>query len=123
MKTTALALLSLLCLTVAGLAHAGDVTLADTACTNYVCFNPAPGVAYVGTDASYSTAIAMVGGVLYTGATTSVSGDAITAELHSADGRQIVLTAAFRKWVTVTNAGRAHYRITHLELLGGSITV
>lgn len=123
MKSLFACLLLLTC----AVAHADTTALADTGCTNFICFNPAPGVNYVGTDSTYSTAIAMVDGVLYTGPTTSLSADpatgytTITADLRAADGRVIALVATFRRWVTVTNSGRAHYRITHLELLSGSI--
>ena len=99
-----------------------DTPLAQVSCVNYVCFDPAPDVSYVGTDSTYSTAVANVDGVLYTGPTTSSSNGTITAELHSADGRTVILTASFRRWTTVVNSGRLHKTQVHLELLGGSIS-
>ena len=111
----------------AGSAQAAD--LAPLSCINFLCFRPAPEVAYIGTDSTYSLAIASVNGVLYTGPTTSMIHDpdtdidSITADLHSADGSTIVLTASFARWVEVVNRGRAHYRIVHLELLGGTLTL
>lgn len=118
--------LSLLLLLAAAAAHADSITLADTACSNFVCFSPAPGVDYVGTDSTYGKAIANVDGVLYTGAVTSAAPIAdgvttITADLRSADGRVVLLTATFRKWVVTVNAGRLHTRLTRVELLGGTL--
>ena len=105
----------------AGSAQAADLT--PMSCINFLCFKPAPEVAYIGTDSTYSLAIASVNGVLYTGPTTSVLDGTITAELHSADGSTVVLIASFDRWVEVVNRGRAHYRIVHLELLGGTLTL
>ena len=41
-------------------AQAADLPLADTACTNYICFDATPNVSYVGTDSTYSSAIVML---------------------------------------------------------------
>lgn len=111
-------------------AQAADLPLAQTGCTNYVCFNPAPGMSYVGTDSSFSSETVTLDGTLFSGPTTSISyatsgSDTIatlSAELRSADGRTLLLTATFRKWVTVVNSGRLHTRRTNLELLSGTVT-
>ena len=117
-----------LLLTALLLSSAAQATeLADTSCINFMCYRPAAEVSYVGTDSFYGTAMAMIDGVLYTGPTTSVvhdpdtDADSITAELHGADGRTVMLSASFARWVEVVNRGRAHYRIVHLELLGGKL--
>ena len=111
-------------------AQAADLPLADTACTNYICFDATPNVSYVGTDSTYSSAIVMLDETLFSGPTTAttqvISGsDTITtvsAELHSADGRTLVLAATFRESVTEVNAGRLHTHRTNLELLSGTVS-
>src|SRR5689334_20318642 len=98
----------------ASIAQAAGIPLGETSCTNYVCFNPAPDVAYIGTDSTYSSEVLMLEGTVYTGPTTSTSQTAsdggtittLSAELRSADGRAIVVIATFRKWVVVVNSGR-----------------
>jgi hypothetical protein len=97
------------------------IVLNLVSCANYACFDPAPNVAYVATDASYGTEAVMLDGVLYTGPTLSQSNGTVTADLRSADGRQIRLTASFRKWSTQVNVGRLHKTQIHLELLSGEI--
>lgn len=120
----------LVALLAVSVANATDLPLNETGCTNYICFSPAPGISYVGTDSTYSSELTMSNGVLFSGPTTSLSqsagsGEAIitlSAELHSADGRTLILTATFRKWVTVVNSGRLHTRKTNIELLSGTIS-
>lgn len=104
--------------------HAG--TLSDTLCgaTPTVCKNVAnsdgPAVDLLQYDWAHGRVLVTLGGELYDSGLYALPNGAMAFSgltLTSADGGQILLSATFRTWSTVS--GRT--RLTHWELVSGSI--
>lgn len=122
MKSTAL-LLALILASFA--AQAG--TLADTLCgaTPTVCKNVAnrdgPSVDLLQYDWAHGRVLVTLGGELYDSGLYALPNGSMAFSvltLTSANGGQILLSATFRTWSTVS--GRT--RLTHWELVSGSVT-